>query len=339
MAKLVVPPADSRLVAILNQVLDQKVLHNDALWTLECLPLLFSRLDVLHSLVREAQVANANTPDSRIVNHIFHTLTKIRGHLEDHFREGAPFTVHRLSELIVDHDGSGYLLTTVVLAQKYVLALARTVMVLSKESDFRSIELGNRAEGVRPERAGAKEHEKTGNGLLSSEYIVKIAGNGSSALVTDDSTTKYNQTNMHPRDSTPVASAQDYEEFDLPTNIRFVTLPWAETTEKTESETTNETSVSVSVQDFDLDNSVSGVEDVETDIPDGVKEAKTPPSKRLRMSKSNSVSPEKQLFQLLSPLHMDGKIEESECAQLYFEEKLLDYKVDRTERYSEEVLF
>lgn len=328
MAKLVVPPLDSRLAEIFNKVLQTKVLDDDNLWSHECLPLLYSRLDALHNLVREAQISNANTPDMNIVDDIFKTVEKIKAHLNDHFKTGAPFTVHRLGELLVDYSGSGYLLNTVVLAQKYVLALARTIRVLSKETDY-SVTLGD------PSVLGdgdytinglfgddKDEAEKTANGLLNGTHYRAITEN---AFNPEKTPTLKRLREIHK--DTELASAQDYEDHDLPTNIRFVSLPWAEP------------QISSNVQDFDVEHSASGVEVVESETHDQCLEVQSPPLKKMKNTceKGNAI-PEKSLFQLISPLKMDGKLGE-ECSQNCYEEKPLDYKVDRTERYSEEVLF
>lgn len=352
MAKLVVPPIDSRLEAILRKVLDAKILRDDALWSLECLPLLYSRLDALRNLVREAQVANAHAPDKSVVDHIFRTLERIRGHLEAHFLTGAPFTIHRLSELMVDYGASGYLLTTVVLAQKYVLALARTIMVVSKETDYLPAEhLDKSSDSIdRLEVDGQIE-----NGILSNARVAENATeaeNADSENATDSesasdgihgSLTDTRNGRKRLQENGNLASAQDYQNFDLPTNIRFVTLRWGESQEEVtgeDAEVLSETSVNGTVQDFDVENTVRGMEDPAEAPP--VTEAKTPPSKKMKTSKSTSSSPkisENSLFQLLSPLNMEAKVEDAECSQEYFEEKPLDYKVGRNERYSEEVLF
>lgn len=350
MAKLVVPPINSRLEAILFKVLDAKVLRDDALWSLECLPLLYSRLDALRNLVREAQMANAHAPDKTIVDHIFRTLDRIRGHLEAHFLTGAPFTVHRLSELMVDYRASGYLLTTVVLAQKFVLALARTIMVLSKETDYLPAgeQLDKSSDSVdRPEVAGqiknglSKDPTVSENAIEAENAIERENASDSICGSVTDTLNGY-ASRKRLQENGNLASAQDYKDFDLPTNIRFVTLRWGETQEEVtgeDAEVFSENSVNGTVQDFDVENTVRGMEDPVEASP--VTDAKTPPPKKMKMSKSKSSSPnntENSLF-LLSPLNMDAKIEDAECSQEYLDKKLLDYKVDRNERYSEEVLF
>lgn len=334
MAKLVVPPTDPRLHEILHKVLQAKLLQDDHLWSLECLPLLYTRLDALHALVREAQVANAHTPDTSVVDYIFKSIDRMKSHLKEHFEAGAPFTVHRLAELVVEYADSGYLLTTVLLAQKYVLALSRTISVLSKETDFSNTlgdpkVLGNGDMTINGLCSHEKdEAERAGNGHSDTHTAtpappVPLNGEVSSEPTATDSTSK----RLRDEDEkTKMASAQDYEDHDLPSNIRFVALPWAEPP------------ISSKVQDFDVENSVNGVES-KTDTAEKSPEYQAPPLKKMKTSDTDSPSPEKAPFKLLSPLNMEGKIEEGEYSQSYYQENSIDYKVDRNERYSEEVLF
>lgn len=345
MARLVVPPTDLRLAEIFHNVLIAKVLHNDALWARECRPLLHSRLDALHALVKEAQVSNANTPDSRVVEHIFSTLDKIKRHLSEHFDTGAPFTVHRLSELLVDYAASGYLLTTVLSAQKYVLALARTIMVLSKETDY-SATLGD------PHAVGDGDY--TINGLCSHEKneaemaATRLANGHSNAkgaledivAASEAEKTTLKRVQEATKD-VELASAQDYEDHDLPTNIRFVALLWGDSSASTkvqEAQEVQNVQEVQDVQDFDVEHSVLGVEVTQVETLE-VSESQKPPKKKAKngLTKDAATSEDSQ-FHLLSPLR-NGKVKDAEYGLRYYEEKNLDYEVDRTERYSEEVLF
>lgn len=354
MAKLAVPPTDSRLASILHKVLDSKVLLDDSLWTLECLPLLYSRLDALHTLVRDAQVVNAHAPDKSIVDHIFHTLEQIRSHLESHFLNGAPFTIQRLSELVVDYGSSGYLLTTVVLAQKYVLALARTVMVLSKETEYLpAVESGSSDNIVDSE--GTREMLDS---IEKKNGLPKVGKNNHATGGIRESNRNTSDTEKGPARSKRLrtrdnrASAQDYEDFDLPINVRFVTLPWGDDGESYEEDTgefqeesasVEEPSVNATVENVTVESNVNTTEEVPPEVSGRVADSKLPPSKKMKKSCKASLSPKsvnaESQFHNLSPLNMDGKLDDGECSPLYFDKKLLDYKVDRSERYSEEVLF
>lgn len=328
MAKLVVPPADRRLTEIFTAVIASKSLLDDELWTSECLPLLNSRLDQLHNLVREAQVANAHTPNTDVVDGIFDTIDRVKAHLHRQFSSGAPYTVQRLGELVVDYGSSGYLLTTVIQAQKYVLALARTIMVLSKETDYEASSpkrqdggLGATANDTEHgQHAGESGESKENGESEENEELTKSEEIGETAETAETSNEKPNGNGTAAkrlREELVVASAHEYEEHDLPPNIRFVALPWAET------------SLSSNVQDFDVESSVSGV-----DSADG---AQSPAQKKPKNDRD--VSHEKTQFQLLSPLHMDGKLEDVEFLPGCFEERALDYKVDHSERFNEEVPF
>lgn len=356
MAKLAVPPTDSRLTSILHKVLDSKVLLDDSLWTLECLPLLYSRLDALHTLVRDAQVVNANAPDKSVVDHIFHTLEQIRSHLETHFLNGAPFTIQRLSELVVDYGSSGHLLTTVVLAQKYVLALARTVMVLSKETEYLpAVESGssdNSVDSADTRETFGSNEKKNGLSKVGTGKNNQVSGgiHESDRITSDTENGPARSKRLRTGDNR--ASAQDYEDFDLPINVRFVTLPWGEDGESYEEDTggfqeesasAEETSVNAKVEDVTVESNVSTTEEVPAEVSGRVADSKLPPSTKLKKSCKASLSPKsvsaESQFHNLSPLNMDGKLDDGECSPLYFDKKLLDYKVDRSERYSEEVLF
>lgn len=130
------PPIDTRLRSLLLPVLADKRLDNDALWCSEVLPLLQEYLVSLGHLVRQSVTANANAPATKIVDEIHQTLDEISRNLSRSFASAAPFTVHRVAELLLAYDESGYSLTTVVLAQKWLLALARTLSVSSSELSY-----------------------------------------------------------------------------------------------------------------------------------------------------------------------------------------------------------
>lgn len=269
MAKLIVPPLDESFQKTLLLVIANKKLEDDGIWTVDILPGLVQRLREIETAVRQAQTANANTPNASTVAEITATCAKINRHLAENFANGAPFTIHRIAELMLHYASSGYSLSSVVLAQKYLDALARTVVVLSKETDH-------------------IQNLETSSGQ----------GNGWTKRLREE--------------GTPRATPEDYDEHDLPTNIRFVALPWAKN--------------AVAVQDFDVEGSVC---DIRSD-------GETPPPKRRKGREDGVENPN----QLLSPLQMDAKeaVEESNEMLKNLGEFCQD-KYNRSERLSEEVLF
>lgn len=136
MARLAAPPIDERLRLMLRSVLAKKSLDNDALWREEILPLINNFLEALGQLVRQSVTTNANAPAAHITDNINRTLSAISRTLANSFADSAPFTVHRLAELFVSYNESGYSLSTVALAQKWLVALARVLSVSSSESMF-----------------------------------------------------------------------------------------------------------------------------------------------------------------------------------------------------------
>lgn len=340
MAKLTVPPVDLRLAEIFQKILNDGKLNDDKLWQHECLPLLLSRLDTLHSLVKEAQVSNANTPDLKIVDHIFATIDKTKAHLREHFETGAPFTVHRLSELLLDYTASGYLLQSVEAAQKYILAFARTAIVLLKETDYLETlgdpeVLGNGDYTINglcsedkdeKELADARENghttetepsKKNGNSPTTGKNGLNDNHNGNVVSFGYEEQVMLKRVRDAQHDA-KYALAQEYEDHDLPTNIKFVSLQWGGCSAGL--------SVSDTVQDFDVENSVLGVEVAQ-------KVDESPPKKKVKNEETKKSSD----VHLLSPLQMEGKIKDADYNLRYYEEKNLEYEVDRS--YSSEVLF
>lgn len=177
MAKLLVPPVDTDLRRAFRRVVDNKALHDDACWAQEILPLLLARVEALEALVKHAVSANAHPPSERVVEDICRTLRRLTRHLTRHFAHAAPFTVRRLAELTVLYVESGYTLTLVAQAHKYVLALAAAAMVQSCESDFA------------PDAPKRRREDAV---------------------------------------DSPQVAPHEYEQHDLPPNVRFVHLPWAQ---------------------------------------------------------------------------------------------------------------
>ncbi|GEQ68470.1 hypothetical protein JCM33374_g2138 [Metschnikowia sp. JCM 33374] len=136
MAKLAVPPIDPRLRSLLLPVLAKKHLNDDVLWKTEISPLICSHLEAVGHSVRQSATTNANAPATKIVDEIHRTLGEISRNLARSFAVAAPFTIHRVAELLLSYHESGYSLTTVISAQKWLSALARAFSVSSSESSY-----------------------------------------------------------------------------------------------------------------------------------------------------------------------------------------------------------
>ncbi|OBA19774.1 hypothetical protein METBIDRAFT_12819 [Metschnikowia bicuspidata var. bicuspidata NRRL YB-4993] len=163
MARLAVPPIDKRLRELLLPVLANKRLGDDALWQAEILPLLHNFLDSLADLVRQSATTNANAPTALITDDIHKMLGVISRNLAGSFADAAPFTIHRVAELILAYHESGYSLNTVILARKWLTALARVLSVTSSELSYMDtrVQALPLSEGTTAgESLGVLEHER-----------------------------------------------------------------------------------------------------------------------------------------------------------------------------------
>lgn len=188
MVRLVIPPVDARLLNTLDLPLKKGILNDDATWTNTVLPLLLERIDLVKAAVHQAQKTHASGPTAQDVDVITKRCDKIRHHLETQFCDGAPFTIYRIAELVLEPEKSGLSLSTVQQAQRYLAAFARTVLVLSKETD----------------------HLEKENGEPKQEHNGKA----------------------EKKDVPNKASPTQYEEYDLPRDVTFISLPWAQKSEK-----------------------------------------------------------------------------------------------------------
>lgn len=188
MVRLVVPPVETQLYEALETPLQKGVLNDDDTWVQSVLPLLLDRIDQVKAAVHQAQTTNASGPTAKDVDTISGWCDKIRKHLEGQFKDGAPFTIYRLAELVLEPEKSGYSLATVQLAERYLAAFSRTIMVLSKETHHLENENG--------------VHQKEPDGKIEEDTV--------------------------PNKATP----SQYEEYDLPRDVTYISLPWAHQKEK-----------------------------------------------------------------------------------------------------------
>lgn len=235
MAKLVVPPVDGVLQKHLEHVISQKKLCNDQLWAEDILPLLITRLDTIEASVHQAVKTNTDPPNKLAVCDISAVCSKIRTHLLENFSKGAPFTVQRIAELMLRLDASGYLLTTIVLAQKYLSALSRSAVVHAKETDY----LGS-DEPAQKKRSREDAHQ---------------------------------------------ATPEDYDEHDLPSNVRFVSLPWM-LTEETKSPSLKKVKMEEEAEAEDVEAAHSeddeaGEEQHQDDLPERITHLRMGSSERI----------------------------------------------------------
>lgn len=188
MVRITVPPINTRLREILEQPKKTGELNDDVTWKSTLLPLLLERLKTVKEAVHQAQTTNANGPTGKEVDKIYSSCDKIKEYLGKNFADAAPFTIYRIAELVLEPEKSGYLLSTMQLVERYLAAFARTVMVVSKETEF----FGD-----------VDKDEST-------------ESNGSNG-VRKESDTELNK-----------ATPADYEKYDLPRDVKFISLPWAQ---------------------------------------------------------------------------------------------------------------
>lgn len=123
-----VPPS---LRQLLLPVLQRKCLRNDQLWQSQILPQLLSLFDNIGT-----SLSNRGVTDDALSSHIQSTIAKIVKRLSSGFSEAAPFTIHRLSELLLSPENSGYHVLSPKQMLKYVQAILRVVSVSSSESRY-----------------------------------------------------------------------------------------------------------------------------------------------------------------------------------------------------------
>lgn len=140
MAKISVPSLDPELHQLASDIISKKGLDDDQKWVTSIHPLLLKRLETIEAQIQHSVTANANTPPTTTLDEVKRTLERIRETMEENFDSGPPFTIRRIAELLVQYEDSEYSLTTVALAHKYLLALARLICVQSKESSFKELE-------------------------------------------------------------------------------------------------------------------------------------------------------------------------------------------------------
>lgn len=129
MTAIEVPLIAGELQIALQKVIEAKCLEDDIFWRTDIRPALSQRITDLKQLL-EASQAPTNLVKS---------LDFVQNRIDVAFSNGAPFTIHRLAELILFYRDSGYDLDTPQQAQKYVDALKKVVLVLSKESEFEEL--------------------------------------------------------------------------------------------------------------------------------------------------------------------------------------------------------
>lgn len=140
MAKISVPSLDPELHQLASDIISKKGLDDDQKWVNSIHPLLVKRLETIEAQIQHSVTANANTPPTTTLDEVKRTLERIRETMEENFDSGPPFTIRRIAELLVQYEDSEYSLTTVALAHKYLLALARLICVQSKESSFKELQ-------------------------------------------------------------------------------------------------------------------------------------------------------------------------------------------------------
>lgn len=127
MTAIEVPLIADGLQASLKRVIDDKRLGDDIFWRTHVRPAVSQRItDIKHRI-------EASQPQEK---ELVASLDYIQNRLEGAFLQGAPFTIHRLAELILYYRDSGYSLSTTQRAAKYIDALKKVVLVLSRETEF-----------------------------------------------------------------------------------------------------------------------------------------------------------------------------------------------------------
>lgn len=158
MAKLSIPAVSPELRQAFEPIILQKYLDDDAKWEKTILPLFLERLKSIEAHIRQSVTSNANTPSTHTLDNVTQTISRIRTHLQEYFTTAAPFTIRRIAEMLLLYEESEYSLSTVALANKYLLSLARLVCVQSKETSFREVSLLS------------SQSDQERNGLSSVEY-------------------------------------------------------------------------------------------------------------------------------------------------------------------------
>lgn len=130
MTAIEVPLLADELRNSLKKVIDGKGLGDDIYWRTDIRPALSQRIRDLKRMLDASHLAPEND--------LLQSLDYVQHRIDVTFLYGAPFTVHRLAELILYYRDSGYSLDTPQQAEKYVDALRKVVLVLSKESEFDS---------------------------------------------------------------------------------------------------------------------------------------------------------------------------------------------------------
>lgn len=160
MAKLSIPAISPELQQAFEPIIHQKCLDDDTKWEKSILPIFLDRLKSIETQIRQSVTSNANTPSTQVLDDITRTISRIRMHLQEYFPTAAPFTIRRIAEMVLLYEESEYSLSTVALANKYLLSLARLVCVQSKETSFREVSLSDSRSGEDQKR----------NGLSSTDY-------------------------------------------------------------------------------------------------------------------------------------------------------------------------
>ncbi|PIS54344.1 hypothetical protein CJI97_004047 [Candidozyma auris] len=199
MPRLEVPPVDPQVRGALDPVLKDGIFNDDDTWSSTLLPSLLERLQAIKAAVLHAQKTNASGPQAKDIEKISTFCEKIEKHLKSHFQDGAPFTIYRIAELLLEPEKSGYSLTTVQQAERFLAAFARTIMVVSKETEHLSDSDENGSSQV--------------NGANGKEANARLA-------------------NGH-----EIATPEQYEQFDLPKDVTYISLPWVTVKKDSEKET------------------------------------------------------------------------------------------------------
>ncbi|ODV67552.1 hypothetical protein HYPBUDRAFT_152452 [Hyphopichia burtonii NRRL Y-1933] len=135
---IAIPPLDPDLEKFLTKIVESKqyVPRSSLEWGQDILPRIIARIESMSSASQNGEKYAPRPEGINLPESIMKSKDKIVRNLQGDFGESPPFTIQRISELLIDPKGQGYILDNNVQLFKYFNSLTKLFVVSSSIIDF-----------------------------------------------------------------------------------------------------------------------------------------------------------------------------------------------------------
>lgn len=135
---IAIPPLDPDLEKFLTKIVESKqyVPRSSLEWGQDILPRIIARIESMSSASQNGEKYAPRPEGINLPESIMKSKDKIVRNLQGDFGGSPPFTIQRISELLIDPTGQGYILDNNVQLFKYFNSLTKLFVVSSSIIDF-----------------------------------------------------------------------------------------------------------------------------------------------------------------------------------------------------------